>query len=438
MATLAPISEPIAARHEPGIDDPRLAEFIYRERRSNEGTQTYSKMSSCSDLPPEYQPRSSLPTFLVPVIEIPRSQVTVIASHPHPDLFQKYIHADSVSFPVHPAILGDSQVPHMDDLVKTPASTPLTVSPTASSRSVVIIDSDLPDHCVKLHCPYKISRFIRTLGPKIIRHCLTVSSDLESICNSKFAILPETIGCSLASQGKKNGWGFIVRELTPRPILPDSQKRRLIPCFSLYGRDSNHPDEPPLLVQMIQRSGEDPKSYVLKHIMFPIIECFLTAFREKGILMESHGQNTLLEVDEDFNITRIVHRDFDEEIDANVRREKGLSLDGFIETQLIDAPTENEPRGSAHSIIYDKSIGRLHFNYLAKTMQEFFGIAPEELQKECQAYFAQIMPDHTKYFPPEVYVYADQPLSPNTPNLYAAKATGTAPIWRPAIVPPAL
>jgi hypothetical protein len=426
---LRPSAKPrLQLRHEPGIKDSELAKYVYLERRANEGTQTYSKMSQYSELPEQYQPRSRHATFQVPVISVPRDRVVVFTANPSPALLRKFVHPKTVSFCVHPAILGDSDIPHMRDLLRMSPDTPLTATPTASSRTMVVIDPENPPFNVKAHCPYKISRFVRCLGPRTIQHSLTVSHELEQIRHPRFAILPETIGCSLPAVDDQNGWGFIIRELTPRPYVRG--QRRLIPCFAMYGKDCHHPDEPPLLVKLIERSGQKPMDYVLNNVMFPIIECFLTAFKERGILMESHGQNTLLEVDEAFNITRVVHRDFDEEVDAQVRRRLGLSMDGFMASQVADGPTADEPKGAPHSVIFDKSVGKLHLDYLAKTMQEYYGIPPEQLQRKCQAFFARCMPDHERYFSSEIYVYSDKP---TTQNVYPLVGTGQTPVWRPQV-----
>jgi hypothetical protein len=415
-------------RVEEGILHLELSKYLYLERRVNEGTQTYSAMSQYSELPEVYQPRSQQPTFSLPVIQIPRGKVVVHLANPAPALLRQFVHKDSVSFCIHPAILGNRDIPHMGALVQMPSEVPLLASPTASSRSVVVIDLVKSPYCVKLHCPYKISRFVRTLGPKVIAHSIAVSRELEQIQHPRFAILPESIGCSLAGTGGKNGWGFIVRELTPRPHAPEA--RRLIPCFSMYGKDSNHPHEPPLLVKLIEQSGKNPETYVLQEVMFPIIECFLTAFKEKGILMESHGQNTLLEMDHNSRITRVVHRDFDEEIDARMRRKLGLGVQGFMPSQVIDKPSDHEPKGSVHSVIFDKSVGLLHLDYLAKVMQVYYGISPQELQKKCQALFAKLFPDHGKHFPSETYVYSDKPIAQ---NVYPLVGTGKVPVWRPQV-----
>lgn len=282
---------------------------------------------------------------------------------------------------------------------------------------------------MKLHCPLKISRFVRNVGPQTIRHCVTVSHDLEHVACRHFALLRETMGISYQGKNEEPGWGFLVREMRPFPHVEG--KRMLIPCFALYGKDVNHPEKEPLLVQMIKRSKEKPMDYALHHVFYPIISCFTAAFQQRGILLEAHGQNSLLEVDENMNPTgRIAHRDLDEEVDPEVRRRIGLPLEGFHPMQLVPEVSAEDPKGSTHSIIYDKSIGRLHFNYVAQLLKEHFHVPPVKVQRRCQAYFKKLFPNFGQYFPNTVYKYSDKEKE-GLPNYFPAVDTKEQPIWRP-------
>src|SRR6266542_2446251 len=102
------------------------------------------------------------------------------------------------------------------------------------------------------------------------------------------------------------------------------QVRFLIPYFALYGGDLRHPEDRPLLVQMIERLGAEPQSFVIGEIMIPVLDCWAKVVRERGILLESHAQNLLLEIDSDFRPRRVVHRDFDVWVAAETRNQAGL------------------------------------------------------------------------------------------------------------------
>lgn len=306
--------------------------------------------------------------------------------------------------------------------------------PTASSRAVIIDDPALPLYVEKLHLPRKISRFYRNLGPTTIRHCINVSDALSNIDYDKFGYLPETIGIAFPTERNakgeitKKGWGFLIRELTPRPVI--AEKRLLIPFFSLYSDNAVEKDGEPLLVMLIKSSktNETPKDYVLNHIIFPLIESWIVAVKEQGIILESHGENTLLEVGKDLIPTRIIHKDLDNFVDCGLRKKLGLSCEGFHPDQII-TPSEDQPKGSPYSLIFDSSISHHMLDYIAGTMEKYFGVLPEELYIATQKFFEEKFPDYADYFPATIYYYAEKPSSPNH---FALIDTKKKPHWRPA------
>lgn len=411
-----------------GITNELFARWIYLERYCNGETQTYSKFSTYSEVPAEYQPKSANESFLAPRYKVPVAKARVLTANPTAGLLEKYVAEGFVRFYVHPAVDRLERVPMMSEMIEHEPDEKLQVTPTSSTRSVFVL-SDGIDHCIKSTLPFKISRFIRSLGPESVAHSNAVSKDLEAINHPKFAFLRETIGISFKGKDEELGLGFIVREMKPYPHI--AEKRMLIPFFALYGKDIKDETQAPLLVRMISYSQENPKKYVLNHLFFPVISCFLEAFTKRGILPESHGQNTLLEVDDQMRPQRIVHRDLQELIDPNVRKSQGLSLEGFHPGQIIPEPNEDEPKGSSHSLIYDKSIGRLLFNYLAELVEKQYQIPQVKLQRKCQQHFTSLLPNFTDHFPPSVYKYADTP-KPDYPNTYALIDTGEPPVWRPA------
>src|SRR5207244_6134138 len=126
------------------------------------------------------------------------------------------------------------------------------------------------------------------------------------------------------------------------------------PYFALYGGDLKHPDDAPLLVQLIERLGAEPQSFVTEELMIPVLECWAKVVRERGILLESHAQNLLLEIDQDFRPRRMVHRDLDVWIDAETRRQAGLDVP-FIGSRIgSDTPY---PKEHPYTLIYDRFMG---------------------------------------------------------------------------------
>ena len=407
---------------EPGIKDPFLAKLMYAERRMGIGTQSYSSRAGYTEVPEEYRPQSQTPYFPITAIEVPKELATITLANPSRDLFERYVQDHTVSFCVHPVALA-KQKKHIVELLKKHPLWTAAAVPSASSRTVCVLDSTTTTHALKCHLPVQISSLKRGLFQRTIQHSVTISQILGQ---TDIAHLPETIGISVQEEDGSPGWGFIVRELTPRPSLPG--KRTLIPCFSLYGKDMNHPSEPPLIVKLIQMGNKDPKKYVLEHVMFPIIDDFAKALNTQGVLLEAHGQNTLIEFDERMESTRIIHRDLDNYVDGKTRTARGLSFEGISKYHIFEEPTETEPFGSVPSLIYDGSIGSCHFDFLADILEEYFGIPSLELQKECQARFQEKIPDYRRIFSDTLYTYGNPNPYPLVPRI------NQGPIWRPLCV----
>gem|GEM_PF-515012 len=427
-----PYASKVGSTNKGCISDETLNKaFIAAERWWNEGTRTYSKKSLTSEIDPQYQPQSTEPSFELPTFEVDKNKVIISKAHPNKDIEKLYLQTSHIIFPVHPSIVGDTNIPYLNELKTRPVEN-LQAIPTASSRTVVdnicpccIIGQEKEFHTIKLHLPRKISRFYRNLGPKTIAHSVMVSEFLSSVNFDKFAYLPESLGVSFPTEGDKRGWGFIIREMTPRPIV--KEKRLLIPFFSLYANNPVIKGGDPLLATLIKSSKEDPKSYVLNRIIFPLIECWIITVKQQGIILESHGQNTLLEIDQNLLPSRIVQRDFDNYVDCTIRKSLNLSCENLHPDQIVKVSDE-KPKGSPYSLIYDSSIGHHMLDFIANTMQQYFGIDPKELHLASQKFFSEKFPDFKEYFPKTIYYYASEPSKPNTFPLIDTKEM---PRWRP-------
>src|SRR5262249_50869931 len=156
-------------------------------------------------------------------------------ANPSEEILNKYIHENFVSFCVHPANIESKKKKVVADLLNMKKESSIEAVPTSSSRTVIPINLEKPIHAIKCHCPFKISRFYRNLGPLTIQQSITISSILDQ---TNIAHLPETIGIAFPGKEGKSGWGFIVREMIPR--LNPTEKRLMIPCFALYGKDMYH------------------------------------------------------------------------------------------------------------------------------------------------------------------------------------------------------
>lgn len=394
--------------------------YLYMERYVNKGSRNYSSFSQVLDMSPQYQSVSPQANFEICSIQIPKEKISLYLDNPHTQLQNYYIRNDHVIFCIHPEIFKDEKIDYIKELNQFPISHTICVTPTASNRTVFVHNENLPLHFIKLHYPKKISRFFRYFKHQKIKDEIEVSKDLKHIFLDKFAYLPETIGVVYGLP--HNGWGFDIREFIPRPYA--GEKRFLIPCFSLYAQDMQHPDDEPLLVQLIKHLGQDPESFTLNHVLLPIIKCWCTAVRERGILFGSHGQNILLEVDAKLRPTRIVHRDLDIHIDAKTRKEKGLSLNFSERCMRVGV---SESRESAYSLEYDAFMGHHLFDSLANVVEHFFGVRPERLHSACKEFFHNYLPNANQYFSDKTYYYSNEVFANNS---YKLIETGLKPKWR--------
>ena len=289
--------------------------WLYTERyvngiapRPNNPHATYTEVQE------QFRPGSPNPSFSVPLFKLPRDLCNVrIAQNADPKIVSKYVDNSHSHLAVYPQVLNENTEPHLAK-IKNYMNHKITVAPTASSRSLFVLekDSQLLPHCVKTHLPLRITRNMRGLNRAKIEHSITISDQIgrsiPSFNNPQFAYLPETLGVSIKGKNSDDSWGFLVRELIPHPFIPGSHNRLMIPLFALYSKDKMNPDKKPILCDLIEASGEDPKSFIQEKILFPILRVWAEVYQKTGIILESHGQNTLFEVDEKGMPCRVVNK----------------------------------------------------------------------------------------------------------------------------------
>lgn len=386
--------------------------FIEAERYLNGGSRTYSQIANYSELQKKYQPQSEVGSFSIPCVDIPASQLNVSLANPDKELLAYYINELRIQFLVHPQFYKDKQVPYMDLVSQHPQENTIEVAPTASSRTALVLGKpDLPPHCVKLHCPLQISRFNRKLDGRDIAKSVATSRELDRAIKEEafpqcFGFLPESIGVSIGEEPE--GWGYLVREMVAHP-LADSP-RQLLPLFSLYSTDlrqtSENPSQnKPLLVELIEKSKLAPQEFILDKLLLPIVESWCFLARDLGILAQAHGQNLLLELDDEGLPTRIIFRDLATYMDRGMRLKKGLSIKDFPTKGDSESFKAEEAIGY-YSLTYDSFVGHHLFDYIAKVAQSEYAINPKELQKACQEKFKECFPNAADFFPSTVYYYS--------------------------------
>ena len=176
---------------------------------------------------------------------------------------------------------------------------------TASSRSLLVWKESSPQtpFIAKVSLDARVADTNRLISEKETAMSVGVDKILHRMGDlpKSFTYMPEAFG--VIPKRYQRG-GMIIRAI-PK-ISPD---HTLVPYFSLYS-DANGTQQP-LLTKMIARSKLEPREFVMRKIVEPFLDQWLSLVIDNGITMEPHGQNILLEIDRHGDPTgRIVHRDF--------------------------------------------------------------------------------------------------------------------------------
>jgi hypothetical protein len=397
----------------------------YLDRYRNEGTRTYSKHSNYSEAEPKYQPTSVEPSFSLKSFWVPLEELLIYTATPPKEIKDFYLTNDHALFCVHPQVLenfSDDPYIKLIQQIGRPAKN-LTVTPSSSTRT--LYTDDPASHALKLHFPFRVSRYGRKMRHEVIEQAINVSRDLEQGIDNfddKFGYLREVIGISHQNlepdSDRAENWGYLIRDMQPYPQV--DEPRTLIPGFALYGKDFFESTKPPLLYDLI--SDKDPLEFILQDILFPIIRHWIQCYKAFGYLLEPHGQNVLFEVDTKNKIKRIIHRDLSLGIDMRRREDLGLSSDNLNNYNRMNY-------GEFNSITYDMFMGNHFFDRIVACCREKYpDLAEEDFRAPCRKLFADLFPEHTEYFPKTVKYFSEERDRFNKP-LYLD--TGVKPIWRP-------
>ena len=404
----------------------KIPSLAYLDRYRNEGTRTYSIHADYTEARQPYRPDSRHDQFSLPTFEMPCDQMRVFTANPPAELARTYLGADTALFCIHPQVL--EQQPDDPYIRKTISigtrREDIPVAPSSSTRTLYVKDARSP-HALKVHFPFRVSRYTRRMRREVVEQAVAVSMELEkgvAHLDDRFAFFREVIGVVHKNlhpdSPRGENWGYLVRDMQPHPTT--EADRRLIPGFSLYGRDYFEPDDPPLLFELI--GSRDLKETVLEQIMIPIIRHWVSCFQHFGYLLEPHGQNVLLEVNRNLEIVRIVHRDLSIGIDMRLRRERGLPDEHLNSYNRMES-------GVFHSIAYDKFMGGHFFDRIVALCREKFpDLHKEDFCQPCREEFARIFPEHRSYLPKTIQYFSETRDRFGKPLF---QDTGKAPEWRP-------
>jgi siderophore synthetase component len=402
-----------------------IPSLAYLERFRNEGTRTYSNHSDYSEAEQIYQPASATSTFSLPVFTVPRQHLNIYTANPAADLASRYLSDEHALFCVHPQVLAafhDDR--YLQMITRVGQSGPeVVVEPSSSTRTLLARDR-IP-HALKVHFPFRISRYGRKMRDEVIAQAIAVSLEIErgiDHFDETFCFLPEVIGVACKNQdssgGRGENWGYLVRDMRALPAA--KAQKYLVPGFALYGRDFLDPARSLLLWDLIG-SGK-PLDFVLDNLMLPIIRHWVQCYQSFGFMLEPHGQNVLLELDDQLRVTRIVHRDLSVGIDMRRRQHYGLTSEHLNSYNRMTS-------GEFLSITYDMFMGSHFFDRIvACCLQRYPDLCEDDFRKPCRDYFTALFPDHRDWMPVNVYYFSEVRDRYGKPGY---QNTGRTPVWRP-------
>ena len=198
-----------------------------------------------------------------------------------------------------------------------------SASATASSRTLLVWAKGKAARpfFAKVSLDRTIGGVVRTVPRGEIARSIGVNNTLQADRKGlprSMGFLPEVIG--VMPRGMERG-GMIIRDI-PRDVA--SGKTRLVPLFSLYAKRPG--GKAPLLAQMIRDSGMSAEAFVRTKIIRPFARQWLKLAVDRGITMEPHAQNVLLEIRPNGQPTgRFFHRDFGGfNVDFAYRKQRAL------------------------------------------------------------------------------------------------------------------
>src|SRR3989344_961758 len=307
--------------------------------------------------------------FKLPFLYLDLNEVEGFFAFPSPEIFNKIVKNGKVKFFIHPDMIEEFEIDEISGLIE--------VSPTSSTRTVLPLNEDF---MIKMHLNRRLYRFIRRLKGSSVEHSVLISSEIEGgLENSPetFAYLPESMGFIYKDKG------FIIREIHPRPKI--SEKRVFLPLFSFYSDDLKDLSSQTLFEQLVSLRKKEPLQFFLDYFIEPIFKNMSYFINEYGLLLECHGQNVLVELDNHFNIKRMIHRDFQSMyIDEKIRKSKGLS-EKFCK-HIMGKECQREV---SYSLVYDQYLGKYVLDNFTSLLNKRYNLDIELIKRKIKELFVK-------------------------------------------------
>jgi hypothetical protein len=240
-----------------------------------------------NEIDPSQMPENQ-PVLPIEKILIPLDQVEVIDTLGGAGTKQIMVTINGksyVEFFVHP----DSRELYLDEISTSPLVEFYEGTPLSSIRSMFIWKAGIAAHpsYIKLTLNRWLGSALRILTKGQIERAVAISYLLKSMNLKRYSgegihFIDEPLHVYL----KRNKTGYTVRNF---PSLKKGDE--LIPMFALYSRKNRGTS---LLVEIIKAGGHDPREFVKKSIIQPMIRHHLLLGLEEGLVGDSHEQNVMV------------------------------------------------------------------------------------------------------------------------------------------------
>jgi hypothetical protein len=281
---------------------PREEVFVHHEQNDNI-KEIYKQGVFDTELPEKYQSDQQasfrLPYFLIP-LDSPELRQVQIDAMPADIARLQVIEKKGKKFfkyLVHPAVLNyhKEKFGGKFDSVSQNKSEFLA-SPTASERTLVLVEPASAHYMVKLNLPLKINHRDRTMYPTEIKRGVWLTAAFHDVfaknpdLKNKFFIFDESFGVYPKVNGEALG-GIVFREFSPDFYEPNKE---VMPLFTLLAL--NPATQKPLFFDYM-KPGQDPWLWFEGSVLNPFLEIINKVTYEEAFSLELHSQNVVVKVD---------------------------------------------------------------------------------------------------------------------------------------------
>jgi hypothetical protein len=370
--------------------------YIYLERYVNDGSPSgFTEIHTTSD---RTNPFIGEERF--PLLEFQDSDIECISFGEH-ELFKRdvnYAHPDSINSEI------------LKSAGRQLKESFLIVSPASSGRTMLLRNSQFKGY-IKL--TYDVNRLGRVDRQLALNNCLSgfeITEHFKKCIDEKifpktFAILLESASkiSKLKTSDKIYEWGVVFREAKPYPYRDENVQ--LIPGFSLFSKDRKNTQDECLINQFIELSNSNPQVYLVNLIKM-IVDIYWSIVLNCAFTHECQAQNCLFEVDENYNIKRMVIIDMDS-VDKDIPLATHLKLKDTWDSPYGIYEINNPRYVTRSSTIYDHKLGEYLLTPLIKVVAEKYGLDILSIEKEIRNFvrlnYSKKLP--TDYFPEDGYWY---------------------------------